>query len=507
MSSKVASDPAHHLESSFVAKPPSDVSDEKYVNEKTTEAPYIAPLGAPLEDKTNLPFWKRFRRTKVDPDAIATQESSLDLDRSNLSQANTDNFLPDLGLNTNDYNLGNALFRGSFLIAELPSQLISKRLGPDRWIPIQMCAWSILAASQFWLTGKTSFLLCRVFLGFLQGGFIPDVILYLSYFYTKYELPLRLAIFWVSNHFCDIVSSFLATGLLKMRGVAGKEGWRWLFLIEGIFTLIIGIITFFLLPASPTQTKTYYRPHGWFTEREEIIMVNRIIRDDPGKGGMHNRQALSPRMLWKSFTDWDLWPIYLIGLTNQMPIEPPQTYLTLTLRNLGFDTTESNLLAVPPVVLGIFNLLLLTIISEVIHNRSFVAMIQNVWALPLLVALLFFSKESNQWAQYAVSALLVAFPLAHAIHASWASRNAGSVRTRTVATAGYNMMVQLSRIISAQIYRDDDKPYYYRGNRVLIGIAVWNIALYFFTYAYYRWRNHQRDKVWKAMTSQEQAEY
>jgi hypothetical protein len=152
-----------------------------------------------------------------------------------------------------------------------------------------------------------------------------------------------------------------------------------------------------------------YRPEGWFTEREEVIMVNRIIRDDPTKGGMHNRQALSFRMLLRSFTDWDvsthvvskiqfthltlkLWPIYLIGLTNQMPIEPPQTYLTLTLRNLGFDTTDSNLLSVPPVVLGIFNLLVLTVISELVHNRSFVALIQNLWALPLLVSLLFFSK-------------------------------------------------------------------------------------------------------------------
>ncbi|KAG8805150.1 hypothetical protein FRC17_005707 [Serendipita sp. 399] len=77
MTSKLASDPAKHLESS-VAKPPSDVSDEKYVNEKYADAPSIAPLGVPLEDKSHLPWWQRFRRTKVDLNAIATQESVYD---------------------------------------------------------------------------------------------------------------------------------------------------------------------------------------------------------------------------------------------------------------------------------------------------------------------------------------------------------------------------------------------------------------------------------------------
>src|ERR1700712_3209240 len=231
---------------------------------------------------------------------------ALQLDRGNIVQALSDNMLKDLKLTTNDYNYGQTIFYLSFLCAELPSQLISKKLGPDRWIPIQMISWSLVASMQAFLKGRSSFYATRSLLGLIEGGFIPDNILYLSYFYTSTELPRRLSFFWTSYEMTQIISAFLAFGILHLRGYLGLAGWRWLFALEGMLTGVIGIITYFYLPPSPYQPNVGNRLRGkgsWFTEQEEKIIANRILRDDPSKGDMHNRQALDFRMFWQCLTD------------------------------------------------------------------------------------------------------------------------------------------------------------------------------------------------------------
>jgi len=164
---------------------------------------------------------------------------ALQLDRGNISQALSDNLLEDLHMTTNDYNTGQTIFYLTFLFAELPSQLISKKIGPDNWIPIQMVSWSLVACCQAFMRNRSGFWACRALLGMIEGGFIPDNILYLSYFYTSTELPVRLSFFWFSYQATSIVSAFLAYGLLRLGGVNGYPGWAWLFAIgrQSIFIL------------------------------------------------------------------------------------------------------------------------------------------------------------------------------------------------------------------------------------------------------------------------------
>ncbi|KAF8913212.1 MFS general substrate transporter [Gymnopilus junonius] len=546
------------LENKKYKEPSSSIDDEKLSQASSEDVP---ELGAPVEPGSITRAFAFWRRDKLDLNAIATQPSvfddpttlevyrpppqyenthrfdplarwtwreekkivrkidfrimvwafimffSLELDRSNISQANSDNFLNDLHLTTNDFNLGNILFRLCFLCAELPSQLVSKRVGPDVWIPCQMVLWSLVSLSQFWLSGKGSFLACRCLLGFMQGGFIPDVVLYLSYFYTKTELPIRLAWFWVSNYSSDMVSAFMSTGILKLRGDHGRAGWRYLFLIEGGFTLLVGLLSFALMPPGPTQTKAWYRPKGWFTEREEVIMVNRILRDDPSKSDMHNREGLTPGMIWEAIKDWRLWPIYALGISHMVPVVPPQTYLTLSLRNLGFTTQQTNLLSVPYIALGMIGLLVMAFVSEAINSRVAATVVLQFWALPLLITLYKFNSHTSQWAYFAVVSLIAGYPYVHPIQVAWASRNSFSVRTRTISASIYNICVQTGAIISANIYRADDKPLYKRGNRDLIAICCMNICLYAINFFFYRAMNARREKVWSLMSPKEQQEY
>ncbi|RCK65338.1 hypothetical protein Cantr_01260 [Candida viswanathii] len=383
----------------------------------------------------------------------------LQVDRGNMAQAVSDNLLQDLGMTTNDYNTGNTIF--------------------------YMVCWSIVAMCQAALSGKGSFYATRALIGILEGGFIADLVLWLSYFFTSKELPVRLSWFWTTLSLVQIGTSLLAFGILRMRGIAGMEGWRWLFLLEGIFTFIIGISGFYLM-----------------------IVVNRILRDDPNKGSMHNRQGITPVALWKSLIDYNLWPVYAIGVVAYIGQNTFTAYFTLLNRQLGFNTFDTNLLSIPPAALHIVFLLIITWFSEKVNERSLVAMIAPIYSIPLLAAIRWWPGAGKQvWVTYVLNMLYLGQPYIHAICVAWVSRNSNHVRTRSISSAVYNMFVQLGSIIGLNIYRSDDLPLYHRGNMQLFAITVILVPILLLTKGYYMWQNKRRDKIWRAMTEEEKYQY
>ena len=151
--------------------------------------------------------------------------------------------------------------------------------------------------------------------------------------------------------------------------------------------------------------------------------------------------------------------------------------------------------------------MILTYVSEKIGQRAYLGLFSQIWFLPCLISLAVLPVNINKWATYALITILLSFPTPHPMQAAWCSRNSNSVRTRAVSATLYNIGGQLSAIVSANVYREDDKPEYRRGNRVLIAISCFNICWYLFIKAYYTLKNRSREKVWSSMSQEERLKY
>jgi hypothetical protein len=195
---------------------------------------------------------------------------------------------------------------------------------------------------------------------------------------------------------------------------------------------------------------------------------------------------------------------------------------------MGFSVFQANLLTIPSqFIYGVqvricryhqtFNsiptdpspsqLLVISWLSERFNERTFIASISNIWFLPWLIALVALGSTASDWVRYALLSGLLSYPYCHAILVAWNSRNSNSVRTRAVSAALYNMFVQSGNIIASNIYREEDRPYYIKGNKVLLAINCYNLALFVFVKYYYVKKNARRQRAWERLTGEEKVEY
>lgn len=155
----------------------------------------------------------------------------LQFDRTNIANALTDTFRQDVNVGNNEINTAQTLFIVGFIVTELPFNMISKVVGPERFLPVTMIIWGTVTWAQVFLKNPAGLYAARFFVGAMEGGYIPGMAVYIAKYYTNQELALRYAIFWASNNVAGALGGPLAIGLLSLRGNHGLAGWQWLFLI------------------------------------------------------------------------------------------------------------------------------------------------------------------------------------------------------------------------------------------------------------------------------------
>lgn len=184
-------------------------------------------------------------KSKSQSNQAENQFFGLQLDRGNLSNALTDHFLADLNMTTDDYNnvrnplshpstipstnpleitQGSTIQLVCFLAAEFPVQLLIKRFGFKRVLPVMMLAWSLVSWTQAWMTSRASFYVTRALIGAFEGGFIPGTILFATYFYKTKELSVRLAFFWSTLNVSILHWMVMEMGMRDKIGLIYDDG-------------------------------------------------------------------------------------------------------------------------------------------------------------------------------------------------------------------------------------------------------------------------------------------
>ncbi|KAF9267164.1 MFS transporter [Marasmius fiardii PR-910] len=197
------------------------------------------------------------------------------IDRSNIGNARIAGLEADTKLQGNQFNIILAVFYASYLVIELPSNWILKRMGANRWLPLIVVTWGIVTTLTGLVQSFAGVAAIRIFLGFCEGGLLPGIILYLSTMYKRHELQLRVGIFYsfgTTSPLIIKILGLLATAIIKMDGVGNLAGWRWIFILEGIVTVIIGVAAAITLPGS-LENATF------FSEEERVFAVTRFRAD------------------------------------------------------------------------------------------------------------------------------------------------------------------------------------------------------------------------------------
>ena len=206
------------------------------------------------------------------------------LDRSNVSFAQKE-FEVDFGISAAAYAFGAGLFFVGYAIFEVPSNLLLHKVGARWWLARIMVSWGIIAAAFMFVQGPNSFYILRFLLGVAEAGFFPGVILFLTYWIPARHLSRARGYFYMGIAIAGILGNPLSGGLLELNGLFGLRGIQWMFLIEGLLAVIVGVWSFFYLTDKPKDAK-------WLPDDERLALTETIAAEDTAKAEGHGPQKV-----------------------------------------------------------------------------------------------------------------------------------------------------------------------------------------------------------------------
>jgi len=264
------------------------------------------------------------------------------------------------------FSWGAGIFFIGYFLFEVPSDLALEKFGASRWIARIMVTWGIISALMALVSGPWSFYVLRFLLGVAEAGFFPGIILYLTYWYPAEYRARFLAAFAIAVPVSTVIGAPISGLLLGLDGVMGLKGWQWLFIIEGVPSVLLGIVSWFYLTDKPAKAT-------WLTAEQKAWLSSRLDAEVVAKQAAQHMslgQALaSPRVLTLSLIYFGF-----VGALYGM-----QFWLPQIVKAFGFSNAQTGFVTAVPYLFGSIAMVLWARHSD--HTR------ERVWHVALALFL------------------------------------------------------------------------------------------------------------------------
>ncbi|RYP66934.1 hypothetical protein DL771_007508 [Monosporascus sp. 5C6A] len=264
----------------------------------------------------------------------------------------------------------------------------------------------------------------------LEAGFMPAGLYTLSQWYKNSELSRRFGIFFAGYLLGQAVNGLLAYAMLHMRGIGGLAGWQWLLLLEGLWTVLMGVLFGCLFPASLSRPVSFTGLR-FFTDREAFILKQRIVQEDPHKHSVS--QNIRFKVVLNTLANKKLWLHSLMTLSGAIPAASLAIYGPSIINSFGYDALVSNALFSVADWIGLCLVLGVGYVADRTNKRGIITLIGTMTMLAFAV---------------------------------------GHISFPALATMGINVSI----IAGAQIFQSDDLPFYERGRTIIVGVTSLAVA-------------------------------
>ncbi|KZT42389.1 MFS general substrate transporter [Sistotremastrum suecicum HHB10207 ss-3] len=403
------------------------------------------------------------------------------LDRTNIGSAKVAGMQKDLKLTANQFSVALTVTYVLFILSEIPSNLLMKKFGANNLIPGLTILWGMVCACQGAVKSYSGLLGVRFMLGLVEGGLLPGLVLYMSWFYKRHDLSLRLAFVLSMTALAGAFSGLLASAISHLEGKRGLAGWSWIFIIEGVFTIAFGIFCWLVLPRRPRDAP--------FLTNEEATAYEKALEQDWQKEKEHEPFSWSEAL--SAFKSPHLLIFSPALFFNGVTLFGLAFFAPTIVGALGNSPNRTQLLVVPPYACAFVVAVTASLVSDHIKQRGiFMISIATI----AIAGYALFLGSASKHVDYGALFLQVTGAYATApFVASWQANNFLPYYKRATAVGWGFVMTNSGGILSTWIF--NDPPRFRLATRLNLAFSVGIVVMSATNMGYLIWANAQKKKV------------